>query len=205
MHLLAVLFFAGLSLFAFYQAEITADGRWRYFAVLSLGGAVLAWHRSRRDRSQQGEEARQIKQIDSGRLPSRRNPRVELKEYEYCHFSIPASRISFAPLPDNLKFEPTRLVIRQSGDIYYFIVRQQDTLLLAEPDDQTKGELVITSRRIIFLAEENGFEIPLQSLKMLDCSAHLVDFQVRDRRYTIQTDAAVYAEKVLQLLMQSTG
>ena len=203
-HLPAALVFAGLSLFAFYQSEITGDGRWRVFAILSLGGAVLAWHRSRRDRSQQSDDIRQIRQIENGHLPNRQNPRVELKDFEYCHFSISASRLIFPPLPDDCKIEPASMVIRQSGGAYYFIVRQQDTLLLAEPDDQTEGELVITSRRIIFLATENGFEIPLQSVKMLDCSAHLVDFLVRDRRYTIQTDAAVYAEKVLQLLMQTT-
>lgn len=203
-HLPAALFFAGLSLFAFYQSEITADGRWRFFAALSLGSAVLAWHRSRRDRSPKSDDERQIKQIENGRLPNRHNPRVELKDFENCHFSIPASLLFFAPLPEDIKIEPTRMVIRQSGGAYYYIVRQQVTLLRAEPDDQTHGELVITSRRIIFLAEENGFEVPLQSVKMLDCSAHLVDFLVRDRRYTIQTDAAVYAEKVLQILMTST-
>lgn len=203
-HLPAALVFAGLSLFAFYQSEVTADESWRFFSALSLGGAVLAWHRSRRDRSPQADDARQIRQIENGRLPNRHNPRVELKDYEYCHFSIPASRLFFAPLPENFKIEPNSMVIRQSGGAYYYIVRQQDTLFMTEPDDQTHGELVITSRRIIFLAAENGFEIPLQSVKMLDCSAHLVDFLVRDRRYTIQTDAAVYAEKVLQLLMQTS-
>lgn len=203
-HLPAALFFAMLSWFAFYQSEITADGRWRLFAALSLGGAVLAWHRSRRDRSPQSDDERQIRQIECGRLPSRHNPRVELKDYEYCHFSIAASRLFFAPLPEDFKIEPTRMVVRKSGDAFYFIVRQQDTLFLAEPDNQTQGELIITSRRIIFLAEENSFEVPLQNVKMLDCSAHLVDFLVRDRRYTIQTDAAGYAEKVLQLLLQSS-
>ena len=72
----------------------------------------------------------------------------------------------------------------------------------ADVKDMTEGELVITSQRIIFMAGENAFEVPLQRLKLLDCSAHLVDFQVRDRRYTLQTEAACYAEKVLMLLLQ---
>ncbi len=94
------------------------------------------------------------------------------------------------------------MAVRFSGGQYYYILRPQEILLPAQVDEQIQGELVITSQRIIFLADENGFEVPRQNLKRLDCSAHLVDFQVRNRRYTIQTDAACYAEKVLMLLLQ---
>lgn len=215
-HLLAAVLFSGLTLFASFKAGTAEDGRWQTFSTLTLIAAILAWilqfRASRQSRREQQDESDtgpfpvfpegQARLIDSGRLPNRYNPRIDLKDFEICHFSVPANRIIFAPFPNGVVIDPTRLVVRYSGGSFYYIVRPQEILLPAEPDDQVPGELVITNQRIIFLAAENGFEVPLQSLKMLDCSAHLVDFQVRDRRYTLQTDAACYAEKVLLLLLQ---
>ncbi|MEA4889332.1 MAG: hypothetical protein VB070_07705 [Clostridiaceae bacterium] len=215
-HLLAASLFSLLSLASIVYSQITGDGRWRVFSMLCLIAAVLAWlmyfRRKLQDASDHEQTENvdnppsfpegQAKLIDAGRLPNRYNPRIDLKEFEVCHFSVAAQRLLFAPLPDKLRIDPTRLAVRYSGGQYYYIVRPQEILLPAEPDDRIDGELVITNQRIIFLAAENGFEVPLQSLKLLDCSAHLVDFHVRDRRYTIQTEASCYAEKVLLLLLQ---
>jgi hypothetical protein len=210
-HLWAAVLFAGLAVAAVLLDRTAPGGRWLIFAVFSFGVAILAWIRHgralRRKHDEQPDQITaypegQARLIDSGRLPNRYNPRIDLREYEFCHFTVAAQRVLFAPLPSGLNVDPTRLVVRFSGGAFYFIVRPQEILLPAEPDEQVIGELAITNQRIIFLATENGFEIPLQSLKMLDCSAHLVDFQVRDRRYTLQTDAACYAEKVLLLLLQ---
>ena len=215
-HLLAAAVFSGLTFFAFYRARISADDRWHTFSTLALICAILAWllyyranRRDSRDQECIGDPEHpnafpegQARLIDSGRLPNRFNPRIDLKDFEICHYSVYAQRVIFAPLPEGQRIDPTRLAIRYSGGNYYYIVRPQEILLPADPVSRTDGELVITNQRIIFLALENGFEVPLQSLKMLDCSAHLVDFQIRDRRYTLQTEAACYAEKVLMLLLQ---
>lgn len=211
-HLLAATLFTVLAVAGAIMVRSPLDRRWQIFSVLAFAAAVLAWvlfaraqHREtawRRDQFAAYPEG-QARLIDSGRLPNRFNPRIDLKDYESCHFFVSAQRMFFQPLPENLRVDPSRLLVRYSGGAFYFIVRPQEILLPAEPDDMADGELVITSQRIIFLAPENGFEVPLQSLKMLDCSAHLVDFQVRGRRYTIKTEAACYAEKVLQLLLRT--
>lgn len=203
-----------LALVASYMLRDTLDKRWQILTYLSLGASLLAWTlflrarrriaAIRRDECSAYPEG-QARLIDSGRLPNRFNPRIELKDYEYCHFYVNAQRMMFHPLPEYMKIDPAHLLVRYSGGVFYYIVRPQEILLTADPDDQIDGELVITSQRIIFIAAENGFEVPLQSLKMLDCSAHLVDFQVRGRRYTVKTDAACYAEKVLALLQQQHG
>lgn len=214
-HLLAACLFSLLAVLAFWK-DRSAQTEWRLFGLLSAGVAIFAWVlylRARRKATARRDEACDLEQlpdfpegqaklIDSGRLPNRYHPDVDLREFEICHFYVPARRLLLAPLPEGLKIDPNRLAVRYSGGQYYYIVRPQEILLPAHSDGQTDGELVITSQRILFLAEENGFEVPLQSLKLLDCSAHLVDFQVRNRRYTIQTEAACYAEKVLMLLLQ---
>ena len=210
-HLMAGILFAAMAMSAAWLTRSSSDSRWRVFTLLALAATALAWimfvrsHRRelarRKDQFTAYPEG-QARLIDSGRLPNRFNPRIELREYEICHFSVEAQRILFFPLPENLQIDPTRLLVRLSGGAYYFIIRPQEILLPADPDKQTSGELFITNQRIMFLSGENGFEVPLQSLKLLDCSAHLVDFQVRGRRYTIQTEAACYAEKVLMLLLQ---
>jgi hypothetical protein len=211
MHLLAVLAFLALAVTTAWVARSSADARWQVFSALAFvasGLALLLFARARRREALQQRDQYaaypegQARLIDSGRLPNRFNPRFELKDYELCHFFIEAQRLFFLPLPDTMRIDPTRLLIRFSGGNYYYIVRPQEILLPAELDDQVSGELVITNQRILFLAQENGFEVPLHSLKMLDCSAHLVDFQVRGRRYTIRTEAAGYAEKVLALLIK---
>ena len=209
LHFLAALLFSALALAGFWQGGST-------FSALSALVAVLAWLRYGRSRlkSQTRDEDScdlanmpdfpegQAKLIDSGRLPNRFHPRVSLREFETCHFVVKGQRLLLSALPDGLKIDPTRLAVRFSGGQYYYILRPQEILMPAQVDEQIQGELVITSQRMIFLADENGFEVPLQNLKLLDCSAHLVDFHVRNRRYTIQTDAACYAEKVLMMLLQ---
>ena len=215
-HKLAASLFTALTLISVLYGQMSGNDRWQVFSMLCMAASALAWlmfFRLRRREQMEEEQAcrpenlpsfpeGQAKLIDSGRLPNRYNPRIDLKEYEVCHFYVPAQRLIFAPLPAQLRIDPTRLAVRFSGGHYYYIVRPQEILWPAEPDDRVTGELVITSQRIIFLAAENGFEVPLQSLKLLDCSAHLVDFHVRDRRYTLQTEASCYAEKVLMLLLQ---
>lgn len=215
-HFIAAIIFSALSLAAQYWRIANDDRRWHFISILSFLGAIIAWSlyfiARRRERSSREDACSaenmpffpegQARLIDSGRLPNRYNSRVSMKDYETCHFFVPAQRIIFTPTPEISRLDPSRLAVRYSGGSYYYIVRPQEVLLPAEVDAQYSGEFVITSQRIIFLAEENGFEVPLQKLKMLDCSAHLVDFQVRDKRYTIQTAAACYAEKVLLLLLQ---
>ena len=210
-HFIASIGFTALAAVAAWVVRGSADRTWQIFSVLAFAAAALAWLLYLRARYQEAIRRRdefcaypegQARLINSGRLPNRYNPRIALKDFEACHFFVNAQRILFRPLPDNLKVEPTRLLVRYSGGMFYYIVRPQEILLPAEPDDQVEGELVITNQRIIFAAPENGFEVQLQSLKLLDCSAHLVDFQVRGRRYTIKTEAACYAEKVLDLLMR---
>ncbi|MDW7659736.1 MAG: phage holin family protein [Bacillota bacterium] len=214
-HLLAACLFSLLAALAFWM-DRSSQNDWRLFGILTGAVAAIAWIlflRSRLRARKNPEDAcdldnmpdfpeGQAKLIDSGKLPNRYHPRVDMREFEVCHFYVPSKRLLFAPLPEGLKIDPTRLAVRYSGGQYYYIVRPQEILLPAQADDQIDGELVITSQRILFLADENGFEVPLQSLKLLDCSAHLVDFQVRNRRYTVQTEAACYAEKVLMLLLQ---
>lgn len=210
LHLSAVIFFAVMSVASFFHGRLIRNDGWQFFSVLSLGVALLAWTYYRRDRRCEKEEQElkksiypegQVRLIDNGQLPNCFNPRVDLREFECCHFSTKASRVFFYP-PSDVKVDFTKLVIRLSGGAFYFITHPQEILLPALIDEQTAGELIITSQRILFLAPENGFEIPLQNMKQLDCSAHLIDFQVRGRRYTIQTDAAGYADKVLQLLQK---
>jgi hypothetical protein len=222
-HLAAAILFTGLALFSSYSmgGGGTYAGRWRSLNFLSLIVAALAWFlfmratRRETDRRQpenndgqpsvQSFPEGQARLIDSGRLPNRYNPRIELKEFEICHFTVPAQRLIFTPLPEGLVIDPGRLAVRFAGGNYYYIVRPQEILLPAPVDEQVGGELVITNQRLIFLSAANGFEIPLQSLHQLDCSAHLVDFQVRERRYTLLTESAGYAEKVLQLLQRSAA
>ena len=214
-HLLAACLFSLLAALAFWM-DRSSQNDWRLFGILTGAVAVIAWvlfFRTRLLAKKNTEDAcdlqnmpdfpeGQAKLIDSGRLPNRYHPQVDMREFEICHFYVPGRRLLFAPLPESLKIDPTRLAVRYSGGQYYYIVRPQEILLPAQADEQVDGELIITSQRILFLADENGFEVPLQSLKLLDCSAHLVDFQVRNRRYTVQTEAACYAEKVLMLLLQ---
>lgn len=202
-----------------YWFSSPAQRNWRLFAGLSSLAAVLAlvyYFRFNIKAKRQEQEActpeslpdfpeGQARLIDSGRLPNRFHPRLELREFEICHFYVPGQRILFMPLPDSLKMDPTRLAVRYAGGQFYYIVRPQEILLPALPDETSSGELVITSQRIIFLAAENAFEVPLQSLKLLDCSAHLVDFQLNNKRYTVATEAACYAEKVLLLLLAAPG
>jgi hypothetical protein len=215
-HLLAAILFTGLTLFASFRARTSNDERWQTLSTLALIIAIFAWilhfrarRRDSRDQQNLGDPASpaafpegQARLIDSGRLPNRYNARLDLKDFEICHFSVMAQRMIFAPLPESLKIDPTRLAVRYSGGNYYYIVRPQEILLPADVVEHTGGEFVITSQRIMFLAAENGFEVTLQSLKLLDCSAHLIDFQIRNRRYTLLTEAACYAEKVLLLLLQ---
>ena len=214
-HFWAAVLFTILGVAASVMTLVVRDSSWQVFSWLSLGAAAVAWLSYLRVKKQEraGDETSgkpenlpgfpegQARIIDSGRLPNRYNPRIILNDFEVCHYYVPADRLIFAPLPEHLRIDPTRLVVRFSGGHYYYIVRPQEILLPAEPDNTIPGELIITSQRIIFLAAESGFEVPLQSLKLLDCSAHLVDFQIRDRRFTVRTDAAGYAEKVLMLLL----
>lgn len=215
-HLIAAVLFSSLAAAAQYRRIVSQDYRWHYISIMALAVACTAWllfllARRREKKARQDPcntdnmpffPEGQARLIDSGRLPNRYNPRIAMKEFETCHFFVPARRVIFAPTPEISSLDPSRLAVRYSGGSYYYIVRPQEVLMPAEIEAQYSGEFVITSQRIIFLAEENGFEVPLQKLKMLDCSAHLVDFQVRDKRYTIQTEAACYAEKVLLLLLQ---
>ncbi len=217
-HLAAAIVFSVLALItSIIPSEI--DFRWSVFRVLSLAASGLAWllfFRSRYLEKKENADAcrpgqlptfpeGQARLIDSGRLPNRSHPRVDLHEFEVCHFYVPGSRIIFTPLPDTMKMDPSRLAVRYSGGSYYYIVRPQEILMPADIENKIEGELIITSQRMIFLASENGFEVPLQRVTLLDCSAHLIDFQVRQRRYTVQTEAACYAEKVLMLLFKRSS
>lgn len=212
-HLLAGFLFAFLALATAWLTKSPAGGGWRIFSLLAMCSAALAWflyvrayqrELSRQKDQQSAYPEGQARLIDSGRLPNRYNPRIELRDYEICHFSVDATRLLFMPLPDNYRIDTTNLLVRLSGNAFYFIARPNEILLPAALDAHTDGELIITNKRVIFHADENGFEVPIFSLKLLDCSAHLVDFQVRGRRYTIQTDAACYAEKVIMLLLHPT-
>ena len=212
-HFLAACLFSLMSAYAFWMAG--AVHQWRLFAWLTAVVACGAWVfyiRARIRDMKHGQNACDLEQlpdfpegqarlINSGRLPNRFHPYLELREFEPCHFFVMSSRLLFQALPENLQLDPTRLAVRFSGGQYYYIVKPQEILLPAQLDETSSGELVITNQRILFPADVNGFEVPLQSLKLLDCSAHLVDFQVKNKRYTIQTDAACYAEKVLMLLL----
>jgi hypothetical protein len=213
-HLTAGILFATMAMLVALLTRSSRDGRWRVFSLLSIWAAGLAWtlfmraYRRRsggRRNSFSAYPEGHARLIEAGRLPNRYNPHIELREYEICHFSVGARRLRFADPPADQDVDPTQLMVRFSGGSYYFIARPHGVLLPAELDHEIYGEFVITSQRVMFVAPENGFEVPLQSLKLLDCSAHLVDFQVRGRRYTIQTEAASLAEKVLLMLLQPSA
>ena len=213
-HFLAAILYSGLAVFASCLPLPGIQVNWRTFSNMSLIAAIIAWlayfralRRANAERlpdvdadEDQALPKAQAKKIDNGRLPVRRNTRIELQAYETCHFNILARRMVFAP-PDGFNLaESTHLAIRFSGGNFYY-VQSQTILLPALLTEETRGELVITNYRLIFLAGEDSFDVPLHSISLLDCSAHLIDFQVRDSRFTLQTEAACYAEKVLDLLL----
>ncbi len=212
-HSVAIIGFLLLAMLGFSQQKPAEKG-WLLFAVLCLAAAFAAMLRSRRARSAARIASDepcspeqmidfpegQARLIDSGRLPNRYHPHLAMHEFEICHFYAPAKRLLFLPPPTATDNRWQRFLIRCSGGHYYFIRQPGELLMFANPDKEIPGELVITSQRLIFLAQEDAFEVPLQRLTRLDCSARLVDFEIRSRRYTLYCDATCYAEKVLLLL-----
>ncbi len=213
-HLAAAILFSSMALLASFASRLYPDISLHVFADMTLGAAILAWilfGRARfREKIRQRDQQlvyplAQARMIEKGRLPICFRPDLELRDYEYCHFAVNARRVMFEPLPADLKIDPSHMLARLSGGSYYYIIRPQEILLPATPEQEIGGELIVTSRRIIFRSDENGFEVLLHSLKLLDCSANLVDFQTRSNRYTIMTDAAPIAEKVLLMLLSSSA
>lgn len=214
-HSIAAIVFLLLALLGFAQRQSVGNG-WLIFASLCLAAALVAmllsrWPRSA-DRSTGPDRCSpaktvdfpegQARLIDSGHLPNRFHPRLAMHEFETCHFFAPARRLIFIPPNDEREAGWHRFLLRCSGGRYYFIRQPGELLMPAQLDKEIPGELVITSQRIVFMAGEDAFEVPLQRLSLLDCSARLVDFEVRSRRYTLYCDAACYAEKVLELLQK---
>lgn len=215
-HFRAATLFLLLSLFSLLVGR--SSPIWPYFTILSGVAALYAWItgikvRLRQKRDQTEDETcrpdslsslpeGQARYIDSGRLPNRLHPNLDMREYETSHFFVSAYWLMFEPLPEKMKSKISQPLIRYSGDRYYYILKPYEILMLAKPEATLSGEFVITSQRVIFLSNDNGFEIPLNRIEKLDCSAHLIDFFVKNRRYTIQTDAACYAEKVFELLFK---
>lgn len=214
-HFVAAIVFMFLSLLGFSRQTPDQKG-WQMFAILCLAASLLALLLGRwpRPAVRQDDEDRcatqpgtefpegQARLIDSGHLPNRYHPHLTMHEFETCHFFAPARRLLFKSPPDETASGWHRFLLRCSGGRYYFIRQPGELLMPAQLDKDVPGELVITSQRIIFLSDEDAFEVPLQRLALLDCSARLVDFEVRSRRYTLYCDAACYAEKVLLLLQQ---
>lgn len=190
---------------------------WPFMALLSALAALLAWIRGRRWRLIQVEDEPagdspegvsdlpdgQAKLIDSGQLPNRLHPELDLRLSETAHFYVSAHWVLFKTFPEALQKELSRARIRLNRGRYFYILKPYDLLLPSHLDASIPGQLIITNQRVVFLSQEKGFEVPLDQIEHLDCSPALVDFQVQSRRYTVQTQAAAYAEKIFSLLDQA--
>ena len=128
-------------------------------------------------------------QIENGILPEVQSP-VVLTRNEKCHFSIEATRVisktkttSYAGGSKGVSVHVTKGVTLRANSFKGHPVREEIT-------SEYPGLLVITSKKIVFIAKKKGFTIPFSKLCYIEGFYNSIDLQKGDTFYSLDLDNA---------------
>jgi hypothetical protein len=115
-------------------------------------------------------------EVENGILPEIESP-VLLQKNEVCHIAIDATRLETKVVTTGYTGGSRGVSIRIAKGVSYRVGGYRSRPIKEEVTFRYPGSLVITSKRIVFMATEKGFSIPLNKLDSIDPYQDGIGFQ----------------------------
>lgn len=125
-----------------------------------------------------------IGQINSGIIPVVKTDKIMLSNGEACHFAERAILVTekttkhYNGRHNGFSFRVAKGVTYRTGQSRGTPVEEKSTV-------KTKGVFYITDKRLIFVADENGFEKKLSSLTAITPYSNAVKMQFGNKTFTL--------------------
>jgi hypothetical protein len=140
-----------------------------------------------------------VNEIRAGRLPQLNTNTIILGKNELCRFVDQASLI-MDRTSTHYEGRSSGVSFRIIRGVYYRIGQSRGTPVKTKTQEYENGVLYITDRRVIFVAQSNGFEIALKDITAIVNYTDAIGLQVGGRSYNIllpQSDIAAQTIRIL--------
>ena len=122
--------------------------------------------------------------IENGRLPEIESP-IILQKNELCHFSIDAERLKTKTVTTGYSGGSRGVSVRIAKGVSYRVGAYRGHPIKEEVTMNYPGTLVITSKRLVFAAPNNGFSFPLSKLDNIEQYSNGLGFQKGSTHYLV--------------------
>ena len=144
-----------------------------------------------------------IEKINDGILPIMNTSRLLLKKNEICHYIECAILITEKILRHTVG-RSNGFNIRVCKGITYRIGKFEGIPVEEKNEEQTKGILYITNKRIVFLADNNSFDKSHGCLISIEVYNDLLKLQYKNRKIILRLHNPQFAKQILFLIKNRT-
>ena len=139
-----------------------------------------------------------IQQIESGILPVMNTSKLLLKRGEVCHYVERAILIT-EKIVRHMEGASKGFSFRVCKGVTYRTGKFKGTPVEERIEEQTKGILYITNKRIVFIAEKNGFDKNFRYLTAVTPYSNGIVLQYGNKNYTLYLPDGAVANRVIEL------
>jgi hypothetical protein len=139
-------------------------------------------------------------EIKAGRLPQLNVDTIILSQGEYCHFVDKASLTIEKNVTTHYEGRSSGWSFRVMKGLSYRIGGFRGVPVREIVQDYTKGILYITNRRIIFVAQANGFDKKIKNITAVVPYSNAVGLQFGSKTYNLLLPQPELAAMTLQIL-----
>jgi len=143
-----------------------------------------------------------VMEIQSGNLPIMNTTKLLLKRNEKCHYVERAILIT-EKIVRHTEGSSNGFSFRVCKGVTYRTGKFKGTPVEERFEEQTKGILYITSQRIVFVAEQNGFDKNYKYLTAVTPYTNGIKLQFGNKNYVLYLPDGVVANKVISLTSSS--
>lgn len=125
-----------------------------------------------------------IAQINQGIIPNIKTDKIMLSNGETCHFAERAILVT-EKITKHYSGSHNGFSFRVAKGVTYRTGQSRGTPVEEKSVVKTKGIFYITDKRIIFVADENGFEKKISSLTAITPYSNAVKMQFGNKTFTL--------------------
>lgn len=126
-------------------------------------------------------------EVENGKLPEIASP-IILQKKEICHYAIDVTRLETKTVTTGYAAGSKGVSIRIAKGVSYRVGAYRGHPIKEEVTFRYPGDLVITSKRIVFVASEKGFSIPINKLDNIEAYQDGLGFQKGSTYYLLSME-----------------
>lgn len=194
------------------SAEYLSGIEWAIALIFAALAAVFFWKgakagaRKKEQRRAEADKAymedNELQQIEAGVLPSLVDVPVILGEGEVGHFCAPARRYITKKKSIGRTGSGGGISVRVAKGVSVRSGGGASQTVYDDVTDAFAGRVILTNRRIVFLAEQNGFECKLSAISAIMPEGDGLMIQAGAKNYRLAVAQQGYFSKALDMMVR---